>query len=74
MSILNRSRYVAGVSRPPVAFWIPNWTTAELEQLDPVRDWRLLMNSGDDWITQTYLHLRDAGYPVVAVHSPPAVP
>lgn len=55
-----------------MAFWIPNWTTAELEQLDPVRDWRLLMNSGDDWITQTYLHLRDAGYPVVAVHSPPA--
>ena len=49
---------------PPVAFYAPAVDCAEAEALIPDRDWRYFGHTQRIWIVQTYLRLRDAGYPV----------
>jgi len=47
-----------------VTFFVPNISDAdELATLDPDHDWRAL-RIGREWTLQTYLRLRNSGYPV----------
>ncbi len=47
-----------------VTFFVPDIPDIdELPGLDPDRDWRTMKN-GRDWTLQTYLRLRNSGYPV----------
>ena len=50
---------------PPVAFYDPTSDCAEVEALSPDQDWRYFGgNTQRIWVLQTFLRLRDAGYPV----------
>ncbi len=49
----------------PVFFFLPRQPRlVELEALDPERDWRQFVVGERAWILQTFLRLRQAGYPV----------
>ena len=49
----------------PVFFFLPRQPhLVELEALDPERDWRQFVVGERAWILQTFLRLRQAGYPV----------
>ena len=54
-----------------ICFFVPGRDLRRLDLLDPDSDWQQLVGAGDDWITQTYLRLRDAGYPVRAIDEAP---
>jgi len=57
----------------PVSFFSPDLDFAEVESLSPDRDWRYFGgNTHRIWIAQTYLRLREAGYPVRLVDTLPA--
>jgi hypothetical protein len=57
---------------PEVAFFLDDpRPLAELEGLDPERDWRELVRGERVWILKTFLHLRAAGHPVHLVGAAP---
>jgi hypothetical protein len=47
-----------------VTFYLPEPGLDALRQADPDRDWRLFMRGERVWILQTFLRLKQAGYPV----------
>jgi len=47
-----------------VTFYLPEPNLAELRRLDPDRDWRMFTQGERAWVLQTYLRLRQAGFPV----------
>jgi hypothetical protein len=47
-----------------VTFHLPERDLDALRQADPDRDWRLFMRGERAWILQTYLRLKQAGFPV----------
>ena len=58
-------------SSEQVYFYIPDEPNLDgLGLLDPDRDWQR-MRRGQRWVLQTYLRLREAGYPVQLTDHPP---
>jgi hypothetical protein len=51
-------------SHGPVTFYLPEPDLDALRRADPDRDWRLFMRGERAWILQTYLRLKQAGFPV----------
>jgi hypothetical protein len=51
-------------SQGPVTFYLPEPDLDALRRADPDRDWRLFMRGERAWILQTYLRLKQAGFPV----------
>ena len=58
--------------KTPIYFYVPGADTGQLEGLSPDRDWAKLMNARDEWTTQTFLRLREAGIDVALISRPPA--
>lgn len=48
----------------PVTFYLPEPDLGALRRADPDRDWRMFMRGERAWILQTYLRLKQAGFPV----------
>jgi hypothetical protein len=56
----------------PVTFYLPRIEhLAELDELDADRDWHYFRRGTFSWNVQTFLRLRRAGYPVLAVNKAP---
>lgn len=51
-------------SSGPVTFYLPEPDIGALRRADPDRDWFLFMRGERAWILQTFLRLKQAGFPV----------
>lgn len=60
-----------GSERTPVHFFLAEEALDPLRALDPDHDWTELQRGERAWVLQTYLRLRQSGYPVRLTSEPP---